>query len=137
MEWDGRSPPHVVGTWRCASRVKQHRLSPKEPGRFTPDGRYIAWLVQSTGALTVCDGESGQEFEVAPNPAPAAWTDDRHLWWLDEGALAGMDVLTRERMPRIPLPDGARAVSLAASTQPPALFVGTSAGQLFRIPLKP
>lgn len=34
-------------------------------------------------------------------------------------------------------PDGARAVALAASTRPPALFVGTSAGRLFRIPLNP
>lgn len=43
-------------------------------------------------------------------------------------------VLTRERMP---LPDGARAVTLEASTQPPALFAGTSTGRLFRIPLPP
>ncbi|WPB82229.1 hypothetical protein KYC5002_24320 [Archangium violaceum] len=137
MEWDGRSPPGVAGPWRCASQLEQHRLSSKEPARFSPDGRYIAWALSSSGALTVCDGESGQELEVAPSAAPAAWTDDRHLWWLDDGALTGMNVLTRERMPRIPLPDGGRAVTLAASTQPPALFAGTSTGRLFRIPLPP
>jgi hypothetical protein len=135
MEWDGRTPPTVAGSWHCAPQVKQHRLSPKEPVRFSPDGRYIAWILQSSGALTVCDGESGLEFEIAPSPAPAAWTDSRHLWWLDEGAVAGMDVLTRQNMPRILLPGGAEAVSLAASTHPPALFVGTGEGHLFRIPL--
>lgn len=135
MEWDGRSPPTVVGAWPCASRVEQHRLSPKAPGRFSPDGRYIAWILKASSALNVCDGESGLEFQIAPSPAPAAWTDSRHLWWLDEGALAGMNVLTRESLPRIQLPGGAKAVSLAASTQPPALFVGTGTGHLFRIPL--
>lgn len=137
MEWDGRTPPTVVGAWECASRVAQHRLSPKVPVRFSPDGRFIAWVLQSSGALTVCDGQSGLEFEVAPRSAPAAWTDSRHLWWLDEGAVAGMDALTRESLPRLLLPGGARAVSLAASTQPPALFVGTGTGHLFRIPLSP
>jgi hypothetical protein len=115
--------------------VEQHRLSPKAPGRFSPDGRYIAWSLQSSSALTVCDGESGLEFEIAPSAAPAAWTDNRHLWWIDAGALVGMDVLTREDVPRILLPGGAKAVSLSASTQPPALFVGTGTGHLFRIPL--
>ncbi len=134
-EWDGRTPPTVVGAWHCAPRVEQHRLSPKEPTRFSPDGRYIAWTLQSSGALTVCDGESGLEFEITSSPAPAAWTDSRHLWWLEEGAIAGMDVLTREKLPRLLLPGGAEAVSLAASIQPPALFVGTGDGQLFRLPL--
>jgi len=135
MEWDGRDPPTAVGAWHCSQQAKQHRLTPSEPVRFSPDGRYIAWVLRSTGALTVCDGESGAEFELAPHPTPAAWVDNQHLWWLDAGALVGMDVLTRERTPRLPLPDGAKAVSLAASTSPPALFVGTEQGRLFRLPL--
>ncbi|WP_224369035.1 hypothetical protein [Hyalangium versicolor] len=137
MEWDGRSPPTVAGAWRCASQVEQHRLSPHEPGRFSPDGRYIAWVLRASSALTVCDGESGLEFELSPNPAAVAWTSNRHLWWIHEGSLLGMDVVTRESLPRIQLPGGAKAVSLAASTQPPALFVGTGTGHLFRIPLRP
>ncbi|ADO70663.1 hypothetical protein [Stigmatella aurantiaca] len=135
MEWDGRSTPTVVGSWQCAPQVEQHRLSPLEPLRFSSDGRYVAWTLKASKALTVCDGESGLDFEISPNPAPAAWADNRHLWWLDAGALLGMNVLTREALPRIPLPEGEKAVSLAASIQPPALFVGTEQGHLLRIPL--
>ncbi len=137
LEWDGRTAPIEVGEWRCVPRVGAHRLTSSEPVRFSPDGRYIAWRLKASQALTVCDGDSGEEFELAPGPTPAAWTDAQHLWWLDAGTLRGMDVRTRERLPGPALPPGERAVALAASVHPPALFIGTERGHLLRLPLKP
>ncbi|WP_257447513.1 hypothetical protein [Archangium lipolyticum] len=134
-EWNGRTAPRVVGEWRCTSQVEAHRLTPSEPVRFSPEGRYIAWRLKASNALTVCDGESGEEFALAPGPAPAAWTDAHHVWWLEAGAILGMDVRTRERLPRRVLPSGAKAVALAASVHPPALFVGSEQGHLYRLPL--
>lgn len=137
FEWSGDAPPVVLGPWKCSDEVVQHwyRL-PEKAVRISPDGRFVAWTVMSSDALTVCDGESGEEFEVAPTSTPAAWVNNRVLWRLDAGTLVGLDVLTREETQRITLPGGERAVSLDASTQPPALFIGTDQGRLLRIPLE-
>lgn len=135
FEWDGRGTPTEVGSWRCSEQVKQHWMSHMEPPQISPDGRFIVWTVRDSGALTVCDGESGKELELAPGATPTGWADNRLLWRIDAGALVGMDVLTRENTPRITLPEGEKAVALAVATQPPALFVGTDKGRLLRIPL--
>lgn len=137
FEWSGNAPPIELGPWKCSDDVVRHWLwAPEKRRRVSPDGRFIAWTVTSSDALTVCDGESGEEFEVAPNSTPAAWVNNRVLWRLDAGALVGLDVLTREETQRITLPGGEKAVALDASTQPPALFIGTEQGRLLRIPLE-
>lgn len=133
FEWEGQGPPVEVGRWNCPE--DGHFLGTQEPLQFSPDGRFVAWLSSSKDQLTVCDGNSGAEFQVAPQDTPFAWVDDHTLWRIDAGELVGLDVLTHESTPRLKLPEGAKAVALGASTHPPALFVGTEAGKLWRIPL--
>jgi hypothetical protein len=133
FEWNGLEAPSVVGSWACSAQVSRHRLSPTEPVGFSPDGRFIAWHLKDTQALTLCDGESGEDIELASGPTSAAWLDRQRLWWISGGSIVGRNVIKRQALACPPLPDGEKAIALAASIQPPALFVGTDKGRLLRI----
>lgn len=72
---------------------------------------------------------------MAPGPTTHAWSDTETLWWVEKGTVRGMNVVTRQSLPDIQLPEGQRAFSVAASLAPRALFIGTESGDVLRLAL--
>jgi hypothetical protein len=115
------------------------------PPRPAPDGQHLAAhdrLDPSRVRVLSLDGEEREE--VPAFVRAVAWSSPTALWALVANGEAPGEITRVELQSRdfaggpanpLPWPQGERASALAAATKPPALYVGTEEGNVYRIDL--
>lgn len=142
--WDGRGPARSEGLWLGERAPGEHTLHNQgyQPVVSSPDGGYIVW--SDAAGLSVSALATGQERRLPAGVQAAAWSGPEALWLVvADGELPGditsarlvrVHPLTGEEREHL-LPEGWLPTALAASTVPPALFVGGADGRVLRVDL--
>ena len=145
--WDGQTPPASEGLGPDVNELNQARLTEEGyfPPRPAPDGQHLAAHDRLDPSRVRVLSLDGEEWEEVPAFVRAvAWSSPTALWALVANGEAPGEITRVELQSRdfagepatpLPWPQGERASALAAATKPPALYVGTEEGNVYRIDL--
>lgn len=145
--WDGRSAPRGDNLW-LGERPPSSRLLGQQgpwPVVPSPDGEHVVWRApEDPTAASLCALQTGEEWPLPATVLASAWTSPQDLWVLvGDAALPGelvevqlLHIDPQTRAQRVhPLPEGWVPLALAASSQPPVLFLGGRDGRVLRLDL--